>query len=167
MSAEVTASILIGPIEPNSTHGKPTGQPGDRRLFAPSHVLVLMENSRATWIAQRCPELQGATPAQRIQPASPSHLLAAALLGYTALIKPDALAGSERLRALTAPEPRKTLNVEPIDEDLAHHIYDYCTEHVYAAVTKLPGSTIKDDELRLASGAGLLVAIPGGDRHGT
>ena len=167
MSAEVTASILIGPIEPDSSHGKPAGQPEDRRLFAPSHVLVLMENSRATWIVQRCPELQGTTQAQRIQSASPSHLLAAALLGYTALAAPDTLAASERLRALAVPVQGGTIDVEPIDDDLARHIYGYCAKHVHAVVTTLPGSTINDDELRLASSAGLLVAIPGGDRHGT
>lgn len=167
MSAEVTASILIGPIRSDSTHGKPAGLPEDRRLFAPSHVMVLMENSRATWIVQRCPELQGATPAQRIQPASPVHLLAAALLGYTALVRPEAIEAVDRLRALTEHDPeRRTLTVAPIDDDIATHIYDYCTDHVYAAVTRLPESTIRENELRMAAAAGMQIATPGGEGHG-
>lgn len=160
MSAEVTASILIGPIEPNSTHGQQTGQPG-RRLLAPSHVLVLMENSRATWIMQRCPDLGGPAPSRRIQPWSPAHLLAAAVLGYTALVKPGIVDASEQLRALTERQPRsRTLSVAELDDDLARHIYDYCSEHVYGVLTWLPGSTIQEHELQMAEAAGMQIAIP-------
>ena len=167
MSAEVTASILIGPIRKGSTHGTPSGLPGGR-LFAPSHVLVLMENSRATWLVQRCPELQGATPAQRIRPSSPAHLLAAAMLGYTALVQPDALDAAWRLRALITRDPEdRSLSIAPIDDDTAAHIYDYCSTHVYGVVTRLPQSTIQTDELRMAAATGMQIATPGGDGHGT
>ena len=161
MATEITASILIGPVDRESTHGQPTGTPG-RRLFASSHVLVLMENSRATWIMQHCPELGGTKASRRIQPASPQHLLAAAVLGYTALAKPEALQSADRLAALVAAEPRgTTLDVGLIDDELARRIYDHCSEHLYAVVTSLPGTTIDDGELRMASGAGFLVAVPG------
>lgn len=167
MSAEVTASILIGPIRKESTHGTPSGLPGGR-LFAPSHVLVLMENSRATWIVQRCPELRDAAPSRRIRPASPAHLLAAAMLGYTALVKHDVIDASERLRALITREPEdRSLRIAPIDDDTAAHIYDYCSNHVYGVVTRLPESTINTNELQMAAAAGMQIATPGGDGRGT
>lgn len=163
MPAEITASILIGPITPNTKHGTAPGS--GRRIFASNHVLVLMENSRATWIAQRCPNLARPEPSRRIRPSSPRHLLAAAVLGYTALEKPTAVAASGRLRGLTAPDGDGGLTVELLDDDLAADVYECCKEHVYAAITRLPGSTITEDELRMAAEAGLLIAAPGGDRH--
>lgn len=167
MSAEITAGIMIGPLNRDSTHGTPSGLPGGR-LFAPSHVLVLMENSRATWVVQRCPELQGATESQRIRPSSPAHLLAAAMLGYTALVKPEAIEASERLRTLITREPEhRSLSIAPIDDDIAAHIYDYCSMHVYGVVTRLPQSTIQLGELQMAAAAGMQIATPGGDGHGT
>lgn len=166
MSAEVTASILLGPIEPNSTHGQPGGLPG-RRLFAPRHVLTLMENSRATWIMQRCPELREPAPTRHIQPSSPVHLLAAAVLGYTALVKPRIVEACEQLRALTARQSgSRTLAVERIDDDLARAVYEHCGEHVYGVVTWLPGSAIGEAELQMAQDAGLQIAVPRRDHRG-
>ena len=147
MSAEITASIMIGPIGPDSTHGRSAGLPG-RRLFAPSHVLVLMENSRATWIMQRCPELRRPSPTQRIQPSSPAHLLAAAVLGYTTLVADT-----------SAPE---ALAVETIDDDRARDVFARCSEQVYGVVTRLPGSTITEGELEMAAAAGFEIARAGG-----
>lgn len=147
MSAQITAGVMIGPLNRESTHGTPSGLPGGR-LFAPSHVLVLMENSRATWIMQRCPELRRPSPTQRIQPASPAHLLAAAVLGYTTLVA-DA----------SAPE---WLAVEKIDDALARDIYARCSKQVYGVVTWLPGSTITESELEMAAAAGFEIARAGG-----
>lgn len=162
MPTEITAGIMFGPIRTDSNHGRPSGLPGGR-LFTPSHVLVLMEGSRATWIVQRCPNLQRPMPTERIQPASPRHLLASAVLGYTALVTPEALEDSGPLRAMTSLDTRyRTVEVDKVDDDLADAIYDRCREHVYGVVTWLPGSTITRDELRLAAGAGMQIAVAGG-----
>ena len=88
MPSDVTATIMMGPIAANSSHGRPIHGPAGK-VFCPSHVLTLMEGFRATWIVQRCPELGRPIPTRRIQPASPEHLLAAALLGYAALCTPS------------------------------------------------------------------------------
>ena len=151
MPSEITASILVGPVRPESTHGQPAGLPG-LRFFAPQHVLVLMENTRATWIMQRCPNLQRPERHQAIRPAAPRHLLAAAVLGYTALVAPEAIGSSPRLAAITELDAaRRSVEVGKIDDDLAQRIYAVCGEHVFAAVTRLPGSTITERELRLAA----------------
>lgn len=120
-----------------------------------------MENSRATWVVQRCPNLRRPEPCRIIQPASPRHLLAASVLGYTAQVNPGAVDADERLRAATVrDEGSRRLEVGLIDDDLAEHIYRYCGDYVYGAVTVLPGSTISDDELRTAAAAGMQICLP-------
>jgi hypothetical protein len=161
MPTEVTATIMIGPIADDSHHGQPTGHPSER-LFCPSHVLTLMEGSRAVWIVQRCPEWRRPSPARRIQPASPDHLLAAAVLGYAALCVPTMLSRSPKLRdAVAAGSCRHRVLLDRIDAGLAHEVFAECGRHIYGIATVLPGSTITDDELRAAAAAGIQIAVPG------
>lgn len=157
MSTEVTASIMIGPLAPNSTHGQPLG---DRRHFAPSHVMTLMEGHRATWVVQECPHLHRPAHARFIRPASPQHLLAAAVLGYTALVRPAALKTSDRLRNAVEREMRNgDLRVLKIDDEQAEAIFANCSQYVYGLVTVLPECTINDDEVRMAADHGMQVAV--------
>lgn len=161
MPSEVTVSIMIGPITDHSNHGRPTHDPAGR-LFCPSHMLTLLEGSRATWIVQRCPEWDRASRGRRIQPASPEHLLAAALLGYAALSVPGMLSGSQALRnAVAADQCRHVLGVGHVDAALAAEVFAVCGRHMYGIATVLPGSTITDKELRAAASAGLQIAMPG------
>ena len=161
MPTEITASIMIGPVAVNSTHGQSSLTPMGQ-WFCPSHVMVLMEGSRATWVVQECPSLGQPTPAHRIHPASPEHLLAAAMLGYLALVKPDVVQSSESLGgAVALASGSRTLHVSPLDPDLAAKVFAACNGHIYGAVTTLPGSTITDDQLQIATANGLLVAVAG------
>ena len=160
MPTEVTAAIMIGPIAAQSNHGRPIDGPAGK-LFCPSHVLTLMEGSRATWIVQRCPEWDRRSTAWRIQPASPEHLLAAALLGYAALSVPGMLRGSQKLRDAVAGTFGPVVRVDRVDAGLAHEVFAACGAHMYGIATVLPGSTITDEELRAAAAAGMQIAVPG------
>lgn len=161
MTTEITATISIGPIADGSNHGRPIHGPS-RKLFCPSHVLVLMEGTRAAWIMQRCPELRRPTPTRRILPASPEHLFAAAILGYAALIVPRVLDGSDTLRNAVQPGScRHVLRLPPIDDGLASAIFAECGEAMYGVVTVLPGSSISHAQLRAAAAMGMQVAMPG------
>jgi len=74
MPSEFTAGMVIGPLEATSYHGKPCGE---RRLFCPSHTLMLLEGARATWMVQALPPVGRAKPqGARIRPSSPGPLLA-------------------------------------------------------------------------------------------
>ena len=159
MPTEVTATVFIGPLHVNSYHGEPNG---DRRLFCPSHMLVLMEGSRATWMVQACPVVGQAKPARaRIRPASPRRLLAAALLGYAALIRPDLVDGSARLRAAAECDPaRRDVRILPLEDDLADHVFEVCAPEFYGLLTTLPGSSIGDRDLHQAAEHGLETAVP-------
>jgi len=160
MPTEVTASLMIGPVSPDSTHGRPAPAPAGK-WFCPSHVMVLMEGARATWVLPQCPFLGRPTLASRIYPHSPKHLLATAVLGYTALTVPGALNRSGRLRNVIEPmTPGGGLRVGPIDRELATHVFAACAELVHGVITVLPGSSITDGELRIAAQWGLRVAIP-------
>jgi hypothetical protein len=160
MATEVTATISIGPLADNSNHGRPIYGP-TRKLFCPSHVLVLMEGARAAWIVQRCPELRRPTPTSRILPASPQHLLAAAILGYAALTTPRVIDGSDRLRLAVEPGScGHVLRLKPIDDGLASEVFATCGEVLYGMVTVLPGSSISDAQLRAAAATGMQVATP-------
>jgi hypothetical protein len=161
MPSEVTATIMIGPIADDSRHGRPTHGPAGT-LFCPSHVLTLMEGSRATWIVQRCPEWCRPSPARRIQPASPEHLLAAAVLGYAALSVPEMLRGSQKLRdAVAAGDCGHVVRLERVDARLAAEVFTQSGRHMYGIATVLPGSTITGAELRAAAAAGIQIAVPG------
>ena len=162
MPTEVTAAIMIGPITAQSNHGRPGHGPAGK-LFCPSHVLTLMEGSRATWIVQRCPEWDRRSAARRIQPASPENLLAAALLGYAALRTRGMLSGSPTLLdAVTEGNCRHVLRVGRVDAALAAEVFAVCGAHMFGMATVLPGSTITDTELRAAAAAGIQIAVPGG-----
>ena len=159
MSTEVTAAMMIGPTVPNSTHGQPSG---DRRFFAPSHVLTLMEGHRAVWTVQECPSLGRPAPTRLIRPASPRNLLAAAVLGYTALVRPEVVEASDRLSDAVTPEPQgRGVRTQPIDDDLAAYVFDFCHEYTYGLITVLPESSIDGDELRMATAHDMQVAMSG------
>lgn len=161
MPKEVTATIMIGPIAERSNHGQP-GHGADGRLFCPRHVLTLMEGTRAAWMLQCVPSLRRPCPTRRILPASPQHLLAAALLGYAALTVPELINGSNKLRRAVEPGAcRAILRTLPIDDDLASAVFAECGPHVYGIVTALPGSAITTGELAAAAAAGMPVAVPG------
>ena len=162
MPTEVTANIMIGAVSNSSHHGAPSsGATG--KLFCPSHILVLMEGTRATWVVQRCPSVGRPThgpQTRRICPSSPDHLLAAAVLGYTAMTQPDAVSASAELRdAVIEDASTGDVRIVPLDRDLASQVFDTCSAYVYAMVTALPGSSINDDELRLAADAGMQIAV--------
>lgn len=157
MSTEVTAAMMIGPTVPNSTHGKPWG---DRRFFAPSHTLTLMEGHRAVWTVQDFPSLRKPAITRFVRPASPQHLLAAAVLGYTALVRPEVVATSDRLRDAVVLDAKATsVSTSLIDDDLAGHVFDFCSEYVYGLVTVLPESTVKGDELQMSAARGMQIAL--------
>lgn len=157
MSTEVTAVMMIGPTVANSTHGQPWG---DRRFFAPSQVLTLMEGHRAVWTVQEFPSLRRLAPTRFIRPASPRHLLAAAVLGYTALVRPKVVDAYGRLRNTVALEPKtRGVRTLPIDDELADEVFDVCSRHVYGLVTVLPESTVHTDELRIAAARGMQIAV--------
>ena len=157
MPTEVTATVLIGSLEANSYHGEPTGE---RRLFCPSHMLVLMEGSRATWLVQACPLVGPGNPGRaRIRPASPQRLVAAALLGYAALVNPTSVSGDARLSAAVHRDPtRADVRVAPLDADLAEHVFEVCGAQVYGLLTTLAGSSITASEVQQAAAHGLETA---------
>lgn len=158
MSTEVTASVMIGAIRPNSGHGQPSGG-GAPRAFAPSHVMVLMEGHRATWIVQRCPNLGRPSPTLRIRPSSPAFLLAAGLLGYVALTQPRVIREADALRNLVEVDDRRgEVRVQPLDTDRARRIFRDLSQHAYGVVTTLPGSTITPPELGIAADSGTIQA---------
>lgn len=164
MPTEVTATIMIGPIADESHHGRPDGAGG--RLFCPRHVLTLMEGTRAAWILQCFPALRRPCPPRRILPSSPAHLLASAVLAYTAFAVPEVITASARLRDavvhVPVPERRSRITrVMRLDDELAATVFAECGEHVYGLITVLPGSSITDDQLHPAADAGWLVARPG------
>lgn len=160
MPSDVTATIMIGPLAANSNHGQP-GHGTAAKLFCPSHVLTLLEGSRATWIVQRCPEWGRPSPARRIQPASPEHLLAVAVLGYAALNVPEMLSRSQKLRdSATSGNRGQVVRVDRIDADLAAEVFAVCASHVYGIAAVLPGSTITGQEVGAAAAAGFQVAVP-------
>ena len=118
-----------------------------------------MEGTRAAWIVQCFPALSRPCPTWRILPSSPEHLLAAALLGYTAFTVPRMINESTTLRdAVWQDRNRKVLSVDLIDDALAAAVIAECVGHVYGLITALPGSTITDSELAAAQAAGLPVA---------
>lgn len=156
MSTEVTASVMIGPIRPNSVHGQPSAD-GTELLFAPSYVLALMEGHRAAWIVQRCPNLGRPSPTLRIRPSSPDFLLAAGVLGYVALTQPRVIRESEDLRGLVEFDDRRgEVRIQPLDQDSACRIFRQLGEHAYGVATTLPGSTITMTELGIASDSGAI-----------
>jgi hypothetical protein len=158
MPTEVTANVMIGPIRADSTHGRPSLRSA-ARLFAPSHVMVLMEGHRATWMVQRCPNLSGPATTLRIRPGSPDHLLAAAVLGYVALTMPRVIRESGELRSVVGLAKRHgDVRILPIDHDLACRVFTYCSEHIYGVVTTLLVSSIKEGELRIAADSGMQIA---------
>lgn len=159
MTTEVTASVMIGPIYPDSAHGKPAPTPAGK-WFCPSHLMVLMEGDRATWVVQRCPSLGEPTSASRIHPHSPEQLLATAVLGYTALTVPSALNRPELLRTtIHQASSDGAVRIGPIDRELATEVFAACAEFVDGVVAVLPGSSITDDELRIAADCGFQVAV--------
>jgi hypothetical protein len=158
MTTEVTACLMIGPVSANSAHGKPAPTPAGA-LFCPSHVLVLMEGARATWVLQECPALGDRSPTSRIQPQSSEYLLSAALLGYSALNAPGALHRAARLRNAITPSTGDALRIGEMDRNLAAELFTVCAEHVYGVITVLPGSSITDNELGIAAGCGMRVAV--------
>jgi len=158
MSTEVTASVMIGAIRPNSVHGQPS-MDETPRPFAPSHVMVLMEGHRATWILQRCPNLGRPSPTLRIRPSSPAFLLAAGLLGYVALTQPRVIRDSDDLRSLVEFDDRRgEVRVQPLDKDSARRIFRHLSQHAYGVATTLPGSTITPAELGIAADSGAIQA---------
>lgn len=158
MTTEVTASLMIGPMSRDSAHGRPAPTPMGKS-FCPSHVMVLMEGARATWVLQECPALGDQSPTSRIQPHSPEYLLSAAVLGYTALIVPGALHGAARLRNVIEPSTGGALRVNRMDRGLAAEVFSSCAELVDGVVTVLPGSSITEEELRIAAESGMRVAL--------
>lgn len=161
MSTEVTASVMIGPLAADSVHGTSEFGPGEK-AFCPSHVLVLMEGARATWVMQRCPELDRPSPTWFIRTTSPEHLLAAALLGYVGLVSPAVIDASDSLRgAVTSAAAAKEVRIVLLTDALAAEVFERCAPHVFGMVTKVPGSTISDEELRTAAGNRFLVAVAG------
>ncbi len=162
MPTEVTATIMIGAVSDSSYQGEPSSS-ATGKLFCPSHILVLVEGTRATWVVQRCPSVGRSThgpQTRRICPSSPDHLLAAVVLGYTAMTRPDAVSASAELRdAVIVDASTRDVRIVPLDRDLASQVFDACSAYVYAMVTALPGSSITDGELRLAADAGMQVAV--------
>lgn len=158
MSTEVTASVMIGAIRPNSVHGQPS-MDETPRPFAPSHVMVLMEGHRATWIVQRCPNLGRPSPILRIRPSSPAFLLAAGLLGYVALTQPRVVREFDELRNLVEVDDRRgEVRIQPLDKDSARRIFRHLSRHTYAVATVLPGSTITPTELDITADSGSIQA---------
>lgn len=158
MSTAVTANVMIGAIRPGSVHGQPS-EDCTPRPFAPSHVMVLMEGHRPTWILQRCPNLGRPSPTLRIRPSSPPYLLAAAILGYVALTQPRIIRESEQLRRLVEVDDRRgEARIHPLDEHDARQIFQRCSEHTFGLITTLPGSTITSTELCIAADTGLQIA---------
>ena len=158
MSTEVTASVMIGAIRPNSVHGQPS-MDETPRPFAPSHAMVLMEGHRATWILQRCPNLGRPSPTLRIRPSSPAFLLAAGLLGYVALTQPRAIRESDGLRSLVEFDDRRgEVRIQPLDIDSARRIFRHLSQHAYGVATTLPGSTITATEVGIAADSGSIQA---------
>lgn len=151
MPTEVTAAVLIGPVDVNSYHGQPDG---DRKLFCPSHMLVLMEGSRATWFVQPCPLMsRGKLGRARIRPSDPHRLLPAALLGYAALTQPELVNDSARLRAtVELDRTRSDVRILPLDDDLGDHVFDVCAPEVYGLLTTLPGCSIYGRDLHPGCG---------------
>ncbi len=49
MPTEFTAVLAIGPLGETSYHDN---RYGERRLFCPSHILMLLEGARAMWMVQ-------------------------------------------------------------------------------------------------------------------
>lgn len=157
MSTEVTAVMMIGPTVPNSTHGKPWG---NRRFFAPSHTVTLMEGHRAVWTVQEFPSLRKPAITRFVRPESPQHLLAAAVLGYTALVRPEVVAASDRVRDAVVSDARaRSVSTPLIDDDLAGYVFDFCSDYVYGLITVLPESTVNGDELRMSAAHGMQVAL--------
>ncbi|MGA9376567.1 MAG: hypothetical protein WBV64_16375 [Mycobacterium sp.] len=158
MPTEVTAAVLIGRIDASSYHGQSNGV---RKLFCPSHMLTLMEGSRATWTVQPCllDENRGKLSRARIRPSDPHRLLPAALLGYAALTQPELVNESDRLRAaVELDRARSDVRILSLDDDLGDHVLDVCAPEVYGLVTTLPGSSICGRDLHLAAAHGLRVA---------
>ena len=158
MSTEVTASVMIGAIRPNSVHGQPSAD-GAPRPFAPSHAMVLMEGHRATWIVQRCPNLGRPSPTLRIRPSSPAFLLAAGVLGYVALTHPRVIREADELRDLVEVDDRRgEVRVQPLGKDSARRIFRLLSQHAYGVATTLPGSAITPTELGIAADSGTIQA---------
>lgn len=157
MPTEVTATVLIGPVRANSHHGQPNG---DRKLFCPSHMLMLLEGSRATWVVQSCTPVGGGQPGHvRIRPSDSHRLLAAALLGYAVLTQPELVNGSARLRAaVQVDRTRRDIRILPLDDDLGDHVFDVCAPEIWGLLTTLPGSSVHGRDVDLAAAHGLHVA---------
>jgi hypothetical protein len=162
MPTEVTANVMIGPVRADSIHGQPSGA---ERLFAPSHVMVLMEGHRACWIVQRCPNLGRPSPTLRVRPSSPAFLLAAGVLGYVALTRPWVIAGSAEFGDLVEVDNRRgEVRIQPLDEDSARGIFHDLRRHAYGVATTLSGCTISATELGIAADSGTIQAaaiVPG------
>jgi hypothetical protein len=121
-----------------------------------------MEGSRATWVMQRCPELGQPIPTWFIRPSAPEHLLEAVVLGYVALISPEVIQSSDALRgAVVVDTDKSEVRILPLTDAFAAEVVAVCGRHVYGLVTRLPGSTVCDDELRAASDSGFLVSAVG------
>ncbi|MEJ6538444.1 MAG: hypothetical protein QNL98_14585 [Mycobacterium sp.] len=161
MPTEVTASVLIGPLSADSVHGR-SESAASTKAFCPSHVLTLMEGARATWVMQRCPELGHPIPTWFIRPSVPEHLLGAVVLGYVALISPEAIQSSDALRgAVVVDTDKSEVRILPLTDALAAEVFAVCGRHVYGLVTRLQGSTVCDYELRAAADSGFLVSAVG------
>ena len=158
MPTEVTASVMIGPVRADSIHGQPSH--GTDRLFAPSHIMVLMEGHRAVWILQRCPNLSRPAMTLRIRPSSPDHLLASGVLGYVALTMPRLIRNAADLRDLAELDNRRgEVRIHPLDRATTRRVFAHCSEHTYGLVTVLPGSSIAEGELQIAADAGMRTAL--------
>jgi hypothetical protein len=152
MPTETTATIAIGPLDTQ----------WGASVFGPDHLLQLREGSRATWVVT---PLSGEVPGERsfIRPTTPDHLLAAGLLGFVALVVPDLVDGAPELRAVVRRVP-DGVEVDPVDDPLARRVFAWASELVDGLVTVLPVASVRAEELELAAGYGLRIALPV-DRH--
>jgi len=160
MTTETTATILIGPRVTNEMMS-----PG----FQPHTIVVLNEGHRAWWTLRN---LTGRKPVERfIRPASPTNLLAAAILGFLA-----AAPGEQRRHATAASPSRRSLpldlqallnddsdggiRIAEIDDDTATRITALFTADHSGAATIL-NATVTDTELAAARTAGVTITMPG------
>lgn len=142
MPTETTATLLIGPLD--TTWGA--------SVFNPDHLLLLREGFRATWtVAPATPDAHVAR--SFIRPESPDHLLASGVLGFAAVVIPDLVDGAAHLRGAVERAP-DGVSIGRVDLELARRVFACSSELVDGLVTVLPGSSIGDDELALASSHG-------------
>ncbi len=146
MPRQTTATLLVGPTDPDDFYGNP---------LRARHLLTLTTNFRATWTVHSLSSDERAAVPASFDAQSPEHLLAQGMLAFLWVVVPESLVDRDDLRVLIAPNDRQHGVIVPFTPQQAHDVVLLFGQWAQAAVTTLGSCCVTREQIRAAQAAGV------------